>query len=399
MKRLVLFFITAIFSLNCYSQITFEKGYFITNSNEKVNCLIKNSDWRSNPSEFQYKLTEDSDKITVTIESVKEFGVYNALKYERHIVKIDKSSNDIGLMSKVKKPIYEEQKLFLKVLVEGEAKLYLFRVGNLNRFFYSKDSSEVAQLIFKRYLTTDNKVGENNWYKQQLWSGLACSSFTLRKIKTVDYVESELVNFFIDYNSCNSNELVNFTEEPKTDVFNLSIRPNFRTTAIAVINPAVGLNTIDNYDGLRFHLGIEAEFILPFMKKKWSILIEPTYQYFNYKNEIRNKSVAVDYSSIEVPIGIRYHIFLNEHSKVFLNSSFVRTFDFNSTIKIDSNSGIKYNLDIRSGTNFAFGFGYKYNDRYGFELRYQTYRDILINYADWDSYYDSFSIILIYSLF
>ena len=38
-----------------YSQITFEKGYFISNDGIKTECFIKNLDWRNNPTEFEYK--------------------------------------------------------------------------------------------------------------------------------------------------------------------------------------------------------------------------------------------------------------------------------------------------------------------------------------------------------
>ncbi|MFQ3214706.1 MAG: hypothetical protein ACI9XJ_002038 [Marivirga sp.] len=400
MKQLVIFFLTIILSLNCYSQIAFEKGYFITDSNEKIDCLIKNNDWRNNPTEFEYKLTEDSDKIIAAIESVKEFGVYKALKYERHIVKIDKSSNDIGLMSKVKKPIFEEEQLFLKVLVDGAAKLYFFKAANLNRFFYSKDSSEVAQLIFKRYLTPDNKVGENNWYKQQLWSALTCSSFSLKKIESVDYKEAELVDLFMAYNSCDNEIPTNLVEKPKADIFNLSIRPSFRVNAFEVRHPGLAIETAYNYNEPRFNLGIEAEFILPFNKNKWSFLIEPTYHYSMFEGDLGNQNVTIDYKSLELPLGLRYYIFLNELSKVFLNCSFVTDFNFNSTIVIaSSTTGARYDLDISSGTNFALGIGFKYNDRYSFELRHQTSRDLLNTYSAWTSSFDSFSIIFAYSFF
>ena len=49
--------------MNCFAQISFEKGYFINNANQKTNCLIKNQDWKDNPTEFEYKLDENSESI------------------------------------------------------------------------------------------------------------------------------------------------------------------------------------------------------------------------------------------------------------------------------------------------------------------------------------------------
>ena len=68
-------------SFNSYSQISFEKGYYIDNDNKKINCLIKNIDWMNNPTEFEYKLPENDNSKRITIRSVKEFGVYNSSKY------------------------------------------------------------------------------------------------------------------------------------------------------------------------------------------------------------------------------------------------------------------------------------------------------------------------------
>ena len=61
MKIKLLFLFTTIFTFNCYSQISFENGYFIDNNNQKINCLIKNLDWEKNPTEFKYKLSESSE--------------------------------------------------------------------------------------------------------------------------------------------------------------------------------------------------------------------------------------------------------------------------------------------------------------------------------------------------
>jgi hypothetical protein len=74
MKKQLLFLLTAILSFNCYSQISYEKGYYIDNMNQKTNCLIKNIDWITNPTEFEYKLSENSESKKATIKSIKEFG-------------------------------------------------------------------------------------------------------------------------------------------------------------------------------------------------------------------------------------------------------------------------------------------------------------------------------------
>jgi cellulose synthase/poly-beta-1,6-N-acetylglucosamine synthase-like glycosyltransferase len=73
-KQVILFFFL-IFALNGFTQNSFLKGYYINNSNERVDCLIKNNDWLNNPTQFEYKLSENSEKKIQTINSVKEFEI------------------------------------------------------------------------------------------------------------------------------------------------------------------------------------------------------------------------------------------------------------------------------------------------------------------------------------
>ena len=398
MKKQLLFLLTIVLSTNCYSQITFEKGYYIDNFGQKVDCFIKNVDWVSNPFEFEYKITESSDKQKATITSVKEFGVYNISKHVRANVKIDRSGNRIGEMSSVKEPVFKEEELFLKVLVQGKANLYLYKYGNLNRYFYSKDSSEIEQLIFKNYLTPDGEIGKNEQFKLQLWNDLRCSTLMMSKIQKMDYKKGELVSFFVEYNKCNNEEFVSFEKKErkqKKDLFNLTIRPGFNSSSLSIENSVSnsGDTDFDNESGFRF--GIEAELIMPFNKNKWAIIIEPTYQYFKSEKELATQNVEVDYRSVELPFGLRHYFFLNADSKIFINGSFVIDITGNSSIEFDS----ERDLEIETGTNLLFGLGYKYDDRYSLEFRYQTSRQVLTGYSFWDSDYNTLSIIFGYSLF
>jgi hypothetical protein len=384
-------------SINCYSQISFEKGYYINNSNQKVDCLIKNLDWKNNPIEFEFKLTENSDKKKASIDTVKKFEIYNVSKFIRRTIKIDKSSNIVSKLSDIKQAIFNEEELFLKVLVEGKANLYSYENDNLERYFYSKDSSEIEQLIFKRYLNIDKKIGTNNRYKQQLWNNLKCPKMNMSKVENLVYYKNELIRFFVEYNECNKQGFTNFEEKQKRDLFNLNIRPGFNTSSLSIQNGLLSSSDADFGNKFGFRLGVEAEFIMSFNKNKWAILIEPTYQYFKSETELTTQNVTVDYKSIELPIGLRHYFFLNENSKIFINGSVV--IDFNDNSLIDFETDYDTDLEIASSWNLAFGLGYKHNDRYSLELRYQTNRDVLSDYSYWSSDYKTLSIIFGYSLF
>ncbi len=95
MKMIFITIVVFTVVLNGNAQIAFEEGYIIKNNNQKINCLIKNKDWKNNPSQFQYKTSIDSDVYIGKLDSIKEFSVNNKLKYIRSKVKIDKSSNNL----------------------------------------------------------------------------------------------------------------------------------------------------------------------------------------------------------------------------------------------------------------------------------------------------------------
>ncbi|WP_299256644.1 tRNA modification GTPase [uncultured Aquimarina sp.] len=407
MKKQLLFVLMTILSLNCYSQITYEKGYYINNTNQKINCLIKNIDWRNNPNKFEYKLSENSESKNATIKSVKEFGINNISKYIRNTVNIDRSSDNINNIYFNKRPIFEEEELFLKVLVGGKSSLYQYVDGNIERYFYNKDNSNIEQLIFKRYKTNENKIGKNNRFKQQLWNDLKCSSFKMSKIENLDYKKNELVNFFIEYNNCNNQESVNFEEKQKRDLFNLTIRPRLNSSSLTIQNSVSNSRNNDFDNEIGFGFGIEAEFILPFNKNKWAISVEPTYQSFKSEKTTNVNNISggvlianVNYSSIEVPLSLRHYFFLNNNSKIFINASYVLDINSKSSIDFARNDGSNLDsLEIKTRRNFALGIGYKQNDKYSLEVRYQTDREILGTYTSWSSKYKTLSLIFGYSLF
>ena len=205
-----------------------------------------------------------------------------------------------------------------------------------------------------------------------------------------------MINYFVKYNECNNVAYKNYEEKQHRDLFNLNLRPGFNISTLSIQNSISNSRDTDFGSELAFRFGIEAEFIMPFNKNKWALIIEPTYQYFKSETEISTQNVEVDYKSIELPLGIRHYLFLNENSKFFVNGSFV--FDLinnNSIINFESGT----NLEIKTRTNLAFGLGYKYNDRYSLELRYQTSREVLSDFLFLSSDYQTFSVIFGYSIF
>jgi len=393
MKKQAFLVLTIAFSLNSFAQISFEKGYFIDDDGKKTECFIENVDWKNNPTEFKYKLSENSKPEKATIETVKEFSIINFSKYVRESVKIDRSSNDLNQLSSTRNPVFKDEILFLEVLVEGKSNLYYYEDGNLIRFFYNRiDNQVVEQLIFKNYLKENNYRGENNMFRQQLLNNLKCSYLTSADIETTEYNKEDLTNFFTRYNQCDGSKGINYHEKQKRDLFNLSLRPGVNFSSLSTTNEVNSSRNVDFGNELGIRFGIEGEFLLPFNKNKWAIIVEVAYQQFD--SEVESPTSVVDYQSIEIPLGIRHYFFLNENSKLFINGSYVLDNVLDSKVTYSSTD-----VEITRSTNFGFGLGYKKNDRYSLELRYYTSRNVFNDLVFYDSDYNTLSIIFGYSLF
>ena len=406
MNKILTSLLVILLSTISYGQITFEKGYYINNTNQKIECFIKNSDWNYNPKQIEIKLSEEAKPEIVSITLLKEFGIYENSKFVKRLVSIDRSSTNFSTLSRQKGPILEQETLLLKVLVEGASNLYQFVDGNVKRYFFSTDAKEIEPLIFKKYKTSNSTVRENNGFRQQLWTTLKCPSIKENRIEKLPYQKNSLISIFSEYNNCETGQSTTYESNEKRDVFNLTLRPRLTNASLSIRNVANGFFDTDFENETSFGIGLEAEIILPFNKNKWAIIIEPTYQNYTSEqtsviNEDSNIELIsnVDYTSIEIPIGLRHYLFLNEKSKIFLNASIVIDVSSDSEITFQRTNSANGsgNLEINSQPNAAFGVGYKFNNTYGLEFRYQTNREILSDLLSYNSKFSSFSFIVGYS--
>jgi len=218
MHKKILFILILILNLNLYAQITLEKGYYIDNK-------------------FRYKISEDTDLSVKSIKTVKEFGINGVSKYIRAKVKIDRSSKNIDELSRERSPVFNEEEIFLRVLVQGKANLYEYLENNIKRYFYNKENTTINQLIFKKYRINAGKIATNYGFRQQLWNNLKCKSIRRDKIEKLDYSKNKLTALFVEYNECNNhNEFINYEEKQKRDLFNLTIRPRVNNSSLEVFN-------------------------------------------------------------------------------------------------------------------------------------------------------------------
>lgn len=401
-KILILLFFC---SIKMFTQINYQKGYYIENTGKKHEVYIKNTDWKNNPSEFRIKSELNSDPEILSIDEVKEFSIYKRSKYVKEKVEIDRSTDILSKLSQTSEPEYKEEELFLKVLLEGKANLYLYEDGKLRRFFYKQENGLIKQLIYKNYQNGDNTVGTNSSFKYQLWNEFRCGDISIGEIQKIEYHQDDLTEFFTDYNQCEGSEFTSFAGKGKRDLINLRIRPGLNLSSFKFRESYTGSPDVNFENQLSFRLGLELESILPFHNGKWALFVEPGIQIFKSEKERtssidntsleRRQNISVDYKSVEIPVGIRHYFFLNEVSTIFVNAAYVIDSEFDSSATFDPGRTIELETD----DNLAFGVGFKYNHRFSSEIRFQTIREVYTDYFYQITEYNALSLILGYQLF
>ncbi len=397
MKKSLLFLLLTFFTA-AFSQIRFEKGYIINNKDEKSEVLIKNEDWSLNPTNFIYKNSEDGSELTAKIENVKEFGVYNFSKYVRFTGPIDQSRDDLQDLGSEKNPKWLEQTVFLQQLAEGKRSLYSYNNSKILRFFYEDGDTKITQLIYKRYLgENSSNIYINNEFRSQLANSFA-GDVDGDKFDNLPYKAQSLTNLFKKYNLSDS---VLKSDSEKSS-FNLYLKPGISFNS-AKFQISGGSNLDTNFESkLSPRFGLQLEFILPTRRNKWSVFVEPTYQ--TYKQESKNAGLSpamIEYSSIELPIGVRYYMFLNKDAKLFLEG-FVNVADFQIgenyiTYQIPGTSAEK-TYELQSQVTVGGGIGFSYKNKYSVSARYSA-KDLGRKYVFFKIPYNSFSISAAYNIF
>lgn len=391
MKK-ILSLLLLFISISSLAQINYEAGYFINNNGIKTECLIRNLAWKDNPVEFEYKKNENDEPRKARIGEVTEFSIGNSYKFRRFTVNIDRSGNLIDNLSNKKAPEWQEETVLLKTLVEGDITLYQFEDNNLVRFFFSVAPYKTAeQLVFKEYVSDDSHVNENNYFRQQLYTTLKSPKLKTADFENLDYSRRDLVQLFLVYNNSDGKQFTDFQNKQNKSSFNLKV---IAGVSMATINFSTSDDIPEPRDSeskkTAFRIGFEAELILPFNQNKWSLFLDPNYQAANSEGKINNWAVTIDFKAIELPMGIRHYMYLNNKSRIFIDAGYVLGFSLNSSI-IYKTAYNDHPMEIGNSSNFFVGAGFS-SGRYSIEARYNSRRELLPNYFSWRAQYEGISL-------
>ncbi|WP_375239355.1 hypothetical protein [Aurantibacter sp.] len=363
MKYFYLFFAFLSFSF-INAQNNFEDGYYINNSGDKVNCLIKNIDWKYNPEFITIKNDQSNDSKKININLIKEFSVSD-VKFIRSTVLLERSVEFTNSLSDKFDPELKEETIFLKCLSIGKANLYSYKDSNFIKFFIDNDLNKQEQLVFKSYLK-DGIVRVNNTYKSLLIFLKNCENINAEDIQKLKYKEKELIEIFNTYNTCYDKTFENNFDKKTKGKFNIYPRVGIGSTK-GKLETGGNLNTFDDvsYENKpSTFFGLELEYILPFNNNKWAITLEGYNVSYSAEDNTDNlQKFDLTYEGINSAIGVRYYMYLKSTKlRLLLNSGIIVPLSVNSNSKFGR-------FELNPSTSLYFGGGMSFNKKINAELR------------------------------
>ncbi len=376
-----------------FGQISFKSGYLITTNNQRINGLFRDQNWLNSPKVIEYAYSQGETTHKVSTDTIRELVIGDNTKYIRAKVKIDRSTSDLTALDVNRNPVFSEEHLFLKVITEGKATLYQYNEPNLERYFFKVDSSGINQLVYKLYWVRQSVMATNNQYKQQLLNAMHSDDLNQNDLKYLTYDLAKLTKYFKKYNQQNESNIPEEVVNKKTqhDWINITLKPGISYGHAVLWYYRLFPDPVKLNNKTTFRIGLDLEMPFKFNEKRWSIFIEPGFQRYKASGQSVVHELSVDYQSIELPAGLRYRYYFSNGTAVFFDAAVIFDFDFNSTITYSESYEP---LEVYSLINYGIGAGFQFNKWLSAGMRFQTPRDLTVNYSYWhgDYYHMSFYV-------
>ena len=402
-KGLLSFFLLCLIELSAQSQNNFLEGSLTNKSGEQQKVLIQYKGWKQTPQKFNYQLPGSDELLIAEAGDFSELVIPGKGRYRVADVKIDVSSNKYARLSFDREPIWQQQTLVLEEIISGGASLLFYKNTDFERFFYKKpESSEVIQLIYKKYKGEGSAPYENREFRKQLRDEFTCSGMET-DVRSLVYELDELKGYIDAYNQCMGYESkIEVTARPKaTFLFGLkgglaSYGGKYTRTILILPSQETRQLGTDFERSLGLRLGVYGELVLPQQNRNWSVIVEGQFESFSTSGIWRNMTViqtgpttvtgdqpwSLDVSHFVFSLGGRRYFYLADGKRLFLsaglNSNFV--IDFGSEKELgqvaNRSSTGEFIRDLSEVHSFYAGFGFAFN-KMNLELRYDLPRQVL----------------------
>ncbi len=351
------------------SQGLYEKGYFVTKSQERYDVLIDMYNLDKNLEAVKYIESYDEKVKSIPVSDILELSVSD-FKFITEQASID-TFREAG--EKIE-PAFESKWLFLRVEIEGFFSLYSTYLEGDEIFLFSVDNQKPQELIYKKFIRYDGKESVNTMFKKQLNSAVNCPSFGIRELSNAVYTRQNLIELVMNANTCTDNSYSVF-KGMNTSFFeflNFSVSLGSSLTSVKSVSVVQG-NEIVNFSELSLPaFGIEAEFLIPPSNNTISFWARGDYL-FARANEIATfldveQEAILRYEYINASLGLRYYLKTSNNTKIYTDLGYGKSFKIDQGILIDYSVKDDYlKTEIPGSINASLAFVFR--NRYVLESR------------------------------
>ncbi|MDX2284641.1 MAG: hypothetical protein NW241_10785 [Bacteroidia bacterium] len=354
----------SITSLFAQPDFSYEPGAWTDLDGQVHEGLILNLRWADIPARISFRTSRDADVQTIEAAGIAALRIGEALRYERHAVQIDIPIETRGRVSTTRNPEWQSDTLLLRVLAEGSASLYVYQQADLVRYFIRTGDGPLEQLIYKRYITPDNLIKENQAFAGQLQIKLACEG-ALPNDGSLRYTSRYLKSVFQSYYACQGEAARVYSSRHGS--LHVHLVPALRVSEIA-FSSEIGRKYLPT-------LGVDAEFLLPVWRRRLALHTEPSYRSFNGST---SGGVVIRYRAVDFVYGLRLYPLSRPGSRFHPYVSAARLISAAS-----ARSTIRYGqiqeLGLNPGGVFCFSAGLRYG-RFGGEVRYYQQQQLRLGF-------------------
>lgn len=379
------------------------KGYLITSSGDTIVANFSSFKQKNTPQVFEYVPEASQEILSAHAGKVNEVGFDTGKKYLSRVIDVDKFfSKDIGKTGANRTVVTKSEKLFIELIADGNLKIAKYVNGDLERFYYQNESGKFVMLEFNLY-TYKGKLMTNDTYRFQLKELLKDASLPPHQFSELTYTESSILKLIKAYYEQEQFPIkyINLKEKSKVEprrMISIRVRPGLRLNSLEVDKSETPMeDDIDFGSQLGLRLGTEFE-ITPYGSEHWSILFEPTFQYFDASRTIQNTAMFAKHYTLELVLGARYYIWERDKSKIFANFSILYDAPISSKTNLDVTRRTP-KTSLESTLGFNAGLGFMINSKYSLEFNYSLPRDIVNEFFRPTSTYTGFSLIFGYTIF
>lgn len=374
------------------------KGYYIGIGGKRVEGLFRKTNFNE-AKRLEFRKTETDSYAPLQLEVTSEYGA-DGRRFIKADVELDITGGSAAAVSNGKDPVLEKNTLFLEVLLQSNASLYLYQDGSNYRYFYkvADKADKIKQLIYKKYHYQGATVAENTFFRQQLAIDVLCANDRNSKYANLGYNRSSLIDVFQEYNRCNGFETVVAEEnKEKASSFVFSVIAGAGTATSRTKLTGDGIDIKAN--GMAYFVGGEGA-----VKIKYSgfsifgrvqvckISGDGREQYSLGSSYTVVSESDVDITEFDIALGVRQTFAIAGTDRIFIEAAVAGAIPTGetklryNTLAASNPTAPLYTLTVKPDANlfFTFGGGMCLTKNFSAGVYYTPNRD-LSNFIDFKS--------------